>query len=62
MEFMPGSDLNRYIKLHKSFTESQAKIIVAEAIIALTSLHDDNIIYRDLKVKLYKANCAINPF
>lgn len=49
-EFMQGGDLNGYVgRQQKGLTEEQAKFILAEVILALEFLHNNHIIFIDLK-------------
>lgn len=48
-EMCPGGDLFNLIQRHQKFSESQAKILLAEVVLALEHLHKHNILYRDLK-------------
>jgi len=55
MEFAIGGDLyyhlNRQVgKYKEGFSESRTRFYGAEIVLALGYLHDNNIVYRDLKV------------
>lgn len=49
MDFVDGGELLQHLKVVTRFTEPQARFIIAEALLALSHLHQQNIIYRDLK-------------
>lgn len=49
MDYCPGGDLGEHLHQEGSFSEDIARIYISEVILALESLHERNIIYRDLK-------------
>ncbi|KAI8344248.1 kinase-like domain-containing protein [Chlamydoabsidia padenii] len=49
MDYLPGGDLYTYLQHHRTLTEDQARFILAELVCALSDLHANNVIYRDLK-------------
>ena len=49
MEYCPGSDLGNQIKIKNKIPESEARLYLAEIVVALEYLHKNKIIYRDLK-------------
>ena len=49
MEFVNGGELFYHLKKDKKFTEARAKFYAAEIILALEYLHDNGVIYRDVK-------------
>ena len=49
LDFCPGGELFFHIVKQKRFTESVAKFYIAEIILAIEHLHDNDILYRDLK-------------
>jgi len=49
LEYCPNGDLSKQLKLQKRFCEEKAKFYMCEIIIALGELHNNDIIYRDLK-------------
>ena len=49
LEFCPGGELFLHLLKKRRFSETNARIIIAEIILALEHLHKENIIYRDLK-------------
>ena len=49
LEYAPGGDLSKQLKLQKRFSEDKAKFYICEIILALGELHKNDIIYRDLK-------------
>ena len=49
-DFMPGGDLRYHlIKKHKKFSEKEAQFILACLILALEYLHNNGVIFRDLR-------------
>lgn len=57
MDWMAGGPLFSHLKREAMFGEDQAKIYVAQLILALEHLHSQNIIHRDLKPE----NILLNP-
>ena len=49
LDFWPGGELFFHIVKHKRFRESVAKFYIAEIILAIEHLHENDILYRDLK-------------
>lgn len=49
MDFCTGYDLDKVLSIEKFFKEERAKLYTAELVLAITSLHQHDIIYRDLK-------------
>ncbi|CAD8069131.1 unnamed protein product [Paramecium primaurelia] len=49
MDFCPGGDLSKLIQRQQRLSEQQAKLYFAEILTALEHLHQNDIIYRDLK-------------
>ncbi|KAI8823650.1 kinase-like protein [Fimicolochytrium jonesii] len=49
IEYMPGGDLFNQIQKYGNFDEPLAKFYGAEVAMALSYLHSENIVYRDLK-------------
>ena len=49
LEFCPGGELFFHLNKKKRFTEGESRIIISELILALEYLHQQNIVYRDLK-------------
>jgi len=49
MEYCPGGDLFEQMKIKKKFSEDEARLYLAEIIVAIEFLHKNKIIYRDLK-------------
>lgn len=49
MEYMTGGDLGSYLEKQSYFEEKDAKFYIAEVILAVEHLHQQNIIHRDLK-------------
>lgn len=51
MEYVNGGELFMHLRKSKAFGESRAKFYSAQIIMALTYLHDQGIVYRDLKLE-----------
>eukprot|EP00026_Physarum_polycephalum_P005477 Phypoly_transcript_05512.p1 GENE.Phypoly_transcript_05512~~Phypoly_transcript_05512.p1 ORF type:complete len:524 (+),score=71.60 Phypoly_transcript_05512:93-1664(+) len=49
MEFVAGGELFNYIRAESQFTNETTKLVAAEIILALQYLHNQDIIYRDIK-------------
>jgi serine/threonine protein kinase len=49
MEYCSGGDLSYYIHKDGTFTEERARIYICEILLALEELHNNGIIFRDLK-------------
>lgn len=49
LDYCPGGDLSQYLEIEKAFDEAKAKFYICEIILALEALHDQDIIFRDLK-------------
>jgi serine/threonine protein kinase len=49
MEYCPGGDLGKQIKLKRKLSEHEARSYICEVILAIEYLHKNNIIFRDLK-------------
>lgn len=49
LEYCPGGDLGYHLSKEKRFTEDRARIYLSECLLAIEALHEQNIIYRDLK-------------
>lgn len=53
MEYMAGGDLYHYmLGLKRKLCESEAKCIIYQVTMAVSALHAQNIVHRDIKVKL----------
>ncbi|CDW90361.1 protein kinase domain containing protein [Stylonychia lemnae] len=48
-EFCPCGDMSKLLTKKKRLTEDEARLYIAEVILAIEYLHSQNIIYRDLK-------------
>ena len=51
MPFIDGGELYSIFKVHKGFTETEAKFLAAQMIIGVGKLHDRGIVHRDLKLE-----------
>lgn len=51
MEFVQGGELFSHLYKSEHFTEDQTRFYIAEIIVALEQLHNQNIIYRDIKLE-----------
>lgn len=49
MEFCAGGDLSQYLEVEGCFNETKAKQYICEIICAIEALHQNDIIFRDLK-------------
>ena len=49
MDYYPGGDLGTYLMEEGTFSEKKAKTYIAEITLALEELHNNDIIFRDLK-------------
>ena len=49
MEYAPGGELFELLKLYPKMKENQARFYVIETLLGLKYLHNQNIIYRDVK-------------
>eukprot|EP00050_Salpingoeca_kvevrii_P016733 m.58125 g.58125 ORF g.58125 m.58125 type:complete len:481 (+) comp7124_c0_seq1:1-1443(+) len=51
LEYVNGGEVFYHLRKEKRFSEPRAKFYIAEITVAMTYLHDQNIIYRDLKLE-----------
>ena len=49
MEFVNGGELFHHLKKETKFAESRAKFYAAEIVLALEYLHQNGVVYRDVK-------------
>lgn len=49
LDYLNGGDIYTHIMKHGKFKEKRAKFYAAEIVCALNHLHENNIVYRDLK-------------
>jgi len=49
LEYCPGGELFYLLQKKKVFTEEQAKFYAAQIVLAMECVHENNVIYRDLK-------------
>jgi serine/threonine protein kinase len=54
MDYYPGGDLFNLLSSRGILSEDEARFYVAEIIMALDYLHEEGVIYRDLKVPAAK--------
>ena len=66
MQFKEGGELYRHLRRHVTFPEETARFYACQIILALCYLHDNNIMYRDMKpenILLDKdGNCCLVDF
>jgi len=60
MEYVNGGELFFHLSRERVFTEDRTRFYGAEIISALGYLHSQGIIYRDLKVNIYKKKYESN--
>ena len=48
-DYCPGGDLSQYLEIEGQFPEEKAKLFIQEILLALETLHEGNVIFRDLK-------------
>lgn len=48
-DYCSGGDLSQYLEIEGTFPEEKAKLYIQEVLLALEALHEQNILYRDLK-------------
>lgn len=53
MEFCPGGELFFHLSRDGRFSETRCRFYVQEIVLAIEYLHNQNIVYRDLKVSLF---------
>eukprot|EP00043_Microstomoeca_roanoka_P030150 m.24917 g.24917 ORF g.24917 m.24917 type:complete len:465 (-) comp9772_c0_seq1:87-1481(-) len=51
MEYVNGGELFFHLRKDKRFSEERTRVYIGEIVLALTYLHDQGIIYRDLKLE-----------
>jgi serine/threonine protein kinase len=51
IDYCGGGEMFYWLKEHLVFSETRAKLYIAEIAIGITALHDANIIYRDMKAE-----------
>lgn len=49
MDFLNGGELFQHLKREVRFSEERTRFYIAEVILAIEFLHDNGVIYRDLK-------------
>ena len=49
LQYCPCGNLHKILKMHKHFTEDQARRYICQIVLALEHLQGLNILYRDLK-------------
>ncbi len=48
-DYCPGGDLSQYLEIERQFSEEKARFYILEILLAIESLHERDIIFRDLK-------------
>lgn len=48
-DYCPGGDLSQYLEIERIFPEWKAKFYISEIILAIEALHENDVIFRDLK-------------
>ncbi len=49
MDYCPNGDLKKLLNHYKKLSEEQARTYIGEVALALEALHNENIVFRDLK-------------
>ena len=49
MDYCEKGDVGRYLETTQTLTESKAKILISELVLAVEALHNQNILHRDIK-------------
>lgn len=49
LEYLPGGELFFWLKKEKRFSEERVRLYAAQLILALEALHENDIVYRDIK-------------
>lgn len=49
MDYCPNGDLGRLLKEYKRVDEDMGRIYIGEVLLGLESLHNESIVFRDLK-------------
>eukprot|EP00052_Salpingoeca_macrocollata_P030546 m.319956 g.319956 ORF g.319956 m.319956 type:complete len:480 (+) comp23595_c0_seq1:78-1517(+) len=66
MEYVNGGELFMHLRRSKAFGEARGKYYAAEIILALTYLHEQGVVYRDLKLENLlldsQGHCKITDF
>jgi len=60
MEYVNGGELFFHLSKERKFPEDRAKFYIAQITMALTYLHERNVIYRDLKLENLLLDCKGN--
>lgn len=53
MEFASGGELFFHLQRERIFSEDRTRFYAAEIVSALAYLHENNIVYRDIKVRCF---------
>lgn len=62
LDLMNGGDLNYHLSQRGTFSEDEGKFYAAEIILGLQHMHERNIVYRDLKVRILLISYANSVF
>jgi serine/threonine protein kinase len=49
IDYCPRGDLSQYLEAEHKFSEETARLYLAEVILAIEYLHNENVLFRDLK-------------
>ena len=60
MDYHEGGDLRNLLNIKGELSEAETKFYITEVVYALKYLHDQNILYRDLKVELSNVSQRIS--
>lgn len=61
LEYVGGGELSKRISRIKKMSEEEAKVIFYQLVLAVQYMHKNEIVHRDLKVRIHKLDKIINP-